>query len=99
MQKKDVKATDTSKTVPIPKTRKSHKISKNKRRQIKLRKKYPRGIVYLGHIPHGFYEEEMTDYFKQFGKITRVRVVRSKNVSILIIFMYIYMYMCVCVCV
>ncbi|KOX77427.1 MKI67 FHA domain-interacting nucleolar phosphoprotein-like [Melipona quadrifasciata] len=79
LEKKDIKTTDTSETVPIPKPRKSYKISKNKRRHIRLRKKYPRGIIYLGHIPHGFYEEEMTDYFKQFGKITRVRIVRSKH--------------------
>lgn len=44
--------------------------------------RYQRGIVYLGHIPHGFYEEQMTEYFTQFGKVTRVRVVRSRNVSI-----------------
>ncbi|XP_046435749.1 MKI67 FHA domain-interacting nucleolar phosphoprotein-like [Neodiprion fabricii] len=36
-----------------------------------------RGIVYLGHIPHGFFEEQMISYFKQFGKVTRARVVRS----------------------
>ncbi|CAG8484388.1 2876_t:CDS:2 [Ambispora gerdemannii] len=28
-----------------------------------------RGVVYLGRIPHGFYEEEMHAYFSQFGKI------------------------------
>ncbi|XP_032667047.1 MKI67 FHA domain-interacting nucleolar phosphoprotein [Odontomachus brunneus] len=38
-----------------------------------------KGIVYVGHIPHGFYEEQMEDYFKQFGKITQVRVARSKR--------------------
>ncbi|KAG7187570.1 hypothetical protein KM043_016640 [Ampulex compressa] len=37
------------------------------------------GIVYLGHIPHGFYEEEMKEYFEQFGKVWNVRVARSKN--------------------
>lgn len=38
-----------------------------------------KGIVYIGHIPHGFYEEQMEDYFKQFGRVTRVRVVRSRK--------------------
>ncbi|XP_029035141.1 MKI67 FHA domain-interacting nucleolar phosphoprotein-like [Osmia bicornis bicornis] len=42
-------------------------------------RKITRGIVYLGHIPHGFYEEQMTEYFKQFGQVTRVRVTRSRN--------------------
>lgn len=38
-----------------------------------------RGAVYIGHIPHGFYEEEMRDYFSQFGVVTRVRIARSKR--------------------
>lgn len=39
---------------------------------------YPdRGVVYLAHIPHGFYEEEMKGFFGQFGHITRIRLVRS----------------------
>ncbi|XP_076287879.1 MKI67 FHA domain-interacting nucleolar phosphoprotein [Lasioglossum baleicum] len=46
---------------------------------IKTKKERTRGLVYVGHIPHGFYEEQMEDYFKQFGKVTRVRVSRSKN--------------------
>ncbi|XP_046741032.1 MKI67 FHA domain-interacting nucleolar phosphoprotein-like [Diprion similis] len=36
-----------------------------------------RGVVYLGHIPHGFFEKQMIGYFKQFGKVTRARVARS----------------------
>ncbi|XP_076648757.1 MKI67 FHA domain-interacting nucleolar phosphoprotein-like [Halictus rubicundus] len=46
---------------------------------IKTKTENTRGIVYVGHIPHGFYEEQMKDYFTQFGKVTRVRVSRSKN--------------------
>ncbi|XP_033215397.1 MKI67 FHA domain-interacting nucleolar phosphoprotein [Belonocnema kinseyi] len=37
------------------------------------------GVVYLSHIPHGFYEEQMKEYFTQFGKVNRVRHVRSKR--------------------
>ncbi|XP_063980729.1 MKI67 FHA domain-interacting nucleolar phosphoprotein [Diachasmimorpha longicaudata] len=37
-----------------------------------------KGLIYIGHIPHGFYEEQMKEYFSQFGKVTRVRVSRSK---------------------
>lgn len=36
-----------------------------------------RGVIYLGHIPHGFYEEEMRSYFSQFGRVLRVRLSRS----------------------
>jgi len=57
------------------------KINSIKHKQ-RLRKKIKRGIVYVGHIPHGFYEQQMEDYFQQFGKVTRVRVSRSRNVCI-----------------
>lgn len=87
LQKKNIEVINTAST---PKVEKSYKINKTKIRQKKkFQKKHSRGIVYLGHIPHGFYEEQMTDYFKQFGNVTRVRVVRSKNVSIIIINLYI----------
>lgn len=39
-----------------------------------------RGVIYLGHIPHGFYEEEMKSYFSQFGTVTRLKLYRSKKV-------------------
>ena len=38
------------------------------------------GVVYVGHIPHGFYEKEMRSYFSQFGTVTRLRLARSKKV-------------------
>ncbi|XP_059062409.1 MKI67 FHA domain-interacting nucleolar phosphoprotein [Achroia grisella] len=47
--------------------------------KIKKKKVSNKGLVYLGHIPHGFYEHEMTEYFKQFGQVTNVRVIRSKR--------------------
>jgi nucleolar protein 15 len=38
-----------------------------------------RGVVYLGNIPFGFYEEEMKAFFNQFGTVTRLRMSRSKK--------------------
>ncbi|KAJ2753767.1 nucleolar protein [Coemansia pectinata] len=35
------------------------------------------GVVYIGRIPHGFYEEQMMGYFKQFGTIKRLRLSRN----------------------
>ena len=35
------------------------------------------GIIYVGRIPHGFYEHEMREYFSQFGDISRLRLSRS----------------------
>ncbi|KAI1487935.1 hypothetical protein F5X96DRAFT_647803 [Biscogniauxia mediterranea] len=37
------------------------------------------GVVYVGRIPHGFYEHEMKSYFSQFGTITRLRMSRNKQ--------------------
>ncbi|KIM21358.1 hypothetical protein M408DRAFT_104932 [Serendipita vermifera MAFF 305830] len=38
-----------------------------------------RGVLYIGRIPHGFYEEQMKDYFSQFGNVTRLRLARNKK--------------------
>ncbi|CCU78346.1 unnamed protein product [Blumeria hordei] len=37
------------------------------------------GVVYVGRIPHGFYENEMRGYFKQFGTISKLRLSRNKK--------------------
>ncbi|PBP21686.1 hypothetical protein BUE80_DR007568 [Diplocarpon rosae] len=37
------------------------------------------GVVYIGRIPHGFYENEMRAYFKQFGTILKLRLSRNKH--------------------
>ncbi|KAK9283628.1 hypothetical protein L1049_011878 [Liquidambar formosana] len=36
-------------------------------------------VLYIGRIPHGFYEKEMEGYFKQFGAIKRLRLARNKK--------------------
>ncbi|CAA0826389.1 RNA-binding (RRM/RBD/RNP motifs) family protein [Striga hermonthica] len=36
-------------------------------------------ILYIGRIPHGFYEDEMEAFFKQFGTIRRLRIARNKK--------------------
>ena len=36
-------------------------------------------VLYIGRIPHGFYEDEMRSYFSQFGDITRLRISRNKK--------------------
>lgn len=37
------------------------------------------GTIYLGHIPPGFFELEMKRFFSQFGRVTRLRLSRSKH--------------------
>jgi nucleolar protein 15 len=34
-------------------------------------------VVYVGHLPHGFYETELKKFFEQFGQVTRVSVNRN----------------------
>lgn len=38
-----------------------------------------RGVVYVGRIPHGLYEDQLRQYLSQFGTITRIRISRNKN--------------------
>lgn len=35
-------------------------------------------VIYIGHVPHGFYEDQMRGFFGQFGEVTNVRLSRSK---------------------
>ena len=45
----------------------------------KNKKKTEHGFMYIGHLPHGFFEEEIKSYFGQFGKVLRVRLARAKK--------------------
>ena len=36
-----------------------------------------RGILYVGHLPKGFNETELKNFFQQFGQVTKLRVSRS----------------------
>lgn len=38
-----------------------------------------RGVVFIKHLPHGFFEEQIRQYFKQFGNVTRIRLARSER--------------------
>jgi nucleolar protein 15 len=35
--------------------------------------------IYLGRIPHGFYEDQLRSYFSQFGTLNHVRLSRNKR--------------------
>ncbi|ETS73420.1 hypothetical protein PFICI_15025 [Pestalotiopsis fici W106-1] len=41
--------------------------------------KQDKAVVYIGRIPHGFYERQMHEYFGQFGDISRLRLSRNKK--------------------
>ena len=36
-------------------------------------------VIYLGHIPQGFFESQMRKFFSQFGVVRRVKLFRSKK--------------------
>lgn len=40
-----------------------------------------KGVVYLGHIPYGFREQEIKEFFEQFGTVSRVKLARSKKTA------------------
>jgi nucleolar protein 15 len=71
--------TSQSKARTPRRTPKTKRPPKNKKAKKQSYEKAENGYMYIGHLPHGFYEEEIKDYFSQFGKIIRVRVARSKK--------------------
>ena len=38
-------------------------------------------FIALSNLPHGFFEEQIIKYFSQYGKVTKVRVRRNKQVG------------------
>ncbi|PPQ65283.1 hypothetical protein CVT26_000243 [Gymnopilus dilepis] len=52
------------------------------KRKLEKAKQQPtedRGVLYLGRLPHGFYEDQLKAYFSQFGDVTRLRISRNKK--------------------
>ncbi|CAH6722361.1 ribosome biogenesis protein 15 [[Candida] jaroonii] len=56
-----------------------HVVIKPSKKVEVTKNKDKKGVIYLGRIPNGFYEEEMQKYFKQFGNITRLKLSRNKK--------------------
>ena len=57
------------------------KLKKQKKSLVK-RGKTEHGYVYLGHIPHGFFETEIKSYFSQFGRVIKLRLARSLKTGV-----------------
>lgn len=45
----------------------------------KKSKKLKKGVMYIGRLPDGFEEKELSKYFNQFGEITNVKLARNKK--------------------
>lgn len=59
---------------PVILSAKSVDKSSNKQEQ-----RNEKGIIYVKHLPHGFFENQLRTFFSQFGDVTRVHVARSKK--------------------
>ncbi|PCH42216.1 RNA-binding domain-containing protein [Wolfiporia cocos MD-104 SS10] len=74
----EVNATEFD-TTKLPTIAKDDAIVKKKLEKAKRQPTGDRGVIYLGRIPHGFYEDQMRSYFSQFGNVTRLRLSRNKK--------------------
>ncbi|KAA1467697.1 RNA-binding domain-containing protein [Dentipellis sp. KUC8613] len=63
----------------LPTIAKDDATVKRKLEKAKRKPTEDRGVIYLGRIPHGFYEKQMKAYFSQFGEVTRLRLSRNKK--------------------
>ena len=55
------------------------KLTKTKPSAGEQDKQSPSNVIYLGRIPHGFYEDQMMGFFQQFGDVSRVRLARNRK--------------------
>ncbi len=58
------------------------KLSKNAKKRAAAEKRAlaeKSRVIYVGHVPHGFYEDQMRGFFSQFGDVTNLRLSRSKK--------------------
>ncbi|OCH93018.1 hypothetical protein OBBRIDRAFT_772212 [Obba rivulosa] len=63
----------------LPTIAKDDAVVKKKLEKAKKQPAGDLGVIYLGRIPHGFYEDQMRAYFSQFGDVTRLRLSRNKK--------------------
>lgn len=80
----DLEAAEKKRSVDVPSLPSKATDDKSVKRRLdaaKRKNEKERGVLYLGRIPHGFYEDEMKQYFKQFGDVTRLRLARNKKVG------------------
>ncbi|KAI5453626.1 nucleolar protein [Naganishia albida] len=75
----------------LPTIAKDDKSVQRKLTKAKKKQDNERGVLYLGRIPHGFYEDEMKAYFSQFGDVTRLRLARNRKTGASKHFAYIEM--------
>lgn len=55
------------------------KVQEVKKNKSKKGSQLTPGVIYVGHLPKGLFEPQLKSYFEQFGKVTRLRLSRSKK--------------------
>ncbi|KAF5392784.1 hypothetical protein D9757_001024 [Collybiopsis confluens] len=63
----------------LPTVSKDDAVVKQKLEKARKQPTVDRGVLYLGRLPHGFYEDQLKGYFSQFGDVTRLRLSRNKK--------------------
>ena len=57
--------------------KKNTSTKEKKGKKVLKRNKTEHGYMYIGHLPHGFYEKEIKSYFSQFGRVVKLKLARS----------------------
>eukprot|EP00629_Pelagomonadales_sp_RCC1024_P008890 CAMPEP_0119261744 /NCGR_PEP_ID=MMETSP1329-20130426/1693_1 /TAXON_ID=114041 /ORGANISM="Genus nov. species nov., Strain RCC1024" /LENGTH=219 /DNA_ID=CAMNT_0007261325 /DNA_START=162 /DNA_END=817 /DNA_ORIENTATION=- len=71
---------DEAEAAPAPKKAKKEAAPKAAKAEKRKKAKEPQSrVIYVGHVPHGFYEDQMRGFFSQFGDVTNLRLSRSKR--------------------
>jgi len=66
----------------------SKRIKKLKKKEKDIKLSDPRGVVYLGHLPYGFFEDQLRGFFSQFGVISRLEyqgIKRQERLNIIVL--------------
>ncbi|KAK2463456.1 hypothetical protein APHAL10511_004542 [Amanita phalloides] len=63
----------------LPTVAKDDAVVKAKLEKAKRQLTEDHGVIYIGRLPHGFFEDQLRGYFSQFGNVTRLRLSRNKK--------------------
>jgi len=77
-ENKENEDSEDEKAVPSKKAMKGPKTKLDPKNRVAEEK---RGVIYVGHIPNGFFESQMNTFFTQFGDVTRLRLARNKKTN------------------
>jgi nucleolar protein 15 len=59
-------------------TKRRREMGRDRRAQ-EAKEQSQRGVLYIGHLPYGFFEEQLKDFFSQFGEVTRHKLARNRR--------------------